>query len=121
MTARKFTKGDRVVATEDAYDSGIFSKISRPVRGVVSGNARDRLSVSVRLDGEKRASTYRDFFWKIDHSNDTTFRASRKELEELKGFFEEAAEKRFHLSPSELRDCAAQLGRWLADSKPEKP
>ena len=65
MPKRKLAIGDRVEATDAAYDT-IFSARDLPVRGVVTGFSealRRRHHLLVKVDGTDSSESYHPIFW----------------------------------------------------------
>jgi hypothetical protein len=64
-----FRVGDRVIATDDAYTSGVFPEKARPVRGVFTGfsllTRGQRIAHPlVRREDQKISRSYHPDFWR---------------------------------------------------------
>jgi hypothetical protein len=59
----RFMKGQKVRATEYAYEAGLFPRKSAPVTGTVRGFGRLPNTVRVQRDNQASTERYAEVFW----------------------------------------------------------
>ncbi len=64
ITSADMPKGARVMATEKAFEWGLWARSEKPVYGIVATESRRPLRIAVIREGRKTVEYYHVDFWR---------------------------------------------------------